>query len=77
MRERRGASWGGRVGLAGGGGYLFLVVVFLPLGARGGVGVWRFLLGGGVWVGGGGFSLVASRVVVGCGVGVVVAVSPW
>lgn len=33
QRERGGEPPAGRVGLAGGGGYLFLVVAFLPLGA--------------------------------------------
>ena len=48
QRERGGEPPAGRVGLAGGGGYLFLVAAFIPLGARGGAGVWRFPLGGGL-----------------------------
>ena len=48
QRERGGEPPAGRVGLAGGGGYLFLVVTLLPLGACGGAGAWCFPLGGGL-----------------------------
>ena len=48
QRERGGELPAGRVGLAGGGGYLFLVVTLLPLGACGGAGAWCFPLGGGL-----------------------------
>lgn len=44
QRERGGEPPAGRVGLAGGGGYLFLVVTLLPLGAWVVLGRGAFLL---------------------------------